>query len=345
MLRKYRRFWSIGIGGIAIVIAALTVKLYSVFLADNVAAVRRVRVNIPSGASFDSLIAILSRDSILVSYTTFRQAARLTGTDKRIRPGSYRINPEMNNRSLLRIFRMGLQAPVRVTFTSVRLPADLAAKVSAQLELDSASLASAITSDSVARRFGFSRESFLAMFIPNTYEFYWNTDTEAFLKRMKREYGLFWNETRLKKAGDIGLSPVEVSVLASIVEEETRFNSEKSRIAGVYLNRLRKGIPLQADPTVKFAVGNFALRRILTRHLKVDSPYNTYRYRGLPPGPIRTPSISSIDAVLNAEKHHFLYFCARPDFSGYHLFSKTLREHNRNAAKYRRALNRERIYR
>ena len=162
---------------------------------------------------------------------------------------------------------------------------------------------------------------------------------------MQKEYEKFWNDEREAKAFKLGLTKVRVSTLASIVEEETRFNIEKPKVAGVYINRLNKGIPLQADPTVKFAVGDFALRRILTKHLEIDSPYNTYKFRGLPPGPIRCPSISSVDAVLNAEKHSYLYFCAKADFSGYHDFAKTLTEHNRNAEAYRRALNKERIYR
>jgi len=162
---------------------------------------------------------------------------------------------------------------------------------------------------------------------------------------MKREYDAFWNETRSKKAADMGMDRIEVSTLASIVEEETTKADERARVAGVYINRLNRGIALQADPTIKFAMGDFAMRRVLTRHLNIDSPYNTYKHRGLPPGPINAPGISSIDAVLNYEKHQYLYFCAKSDFSGYHVFAKTLTEHNRNALEYQKALNKERIYR
>ena len=182
------------------------------------------------------------------------------------------------------------------------------------------------------------------MFIPNTYEFFWNTSAEKFIVRMHKEYERFWNDARKAKAGKLNLSPAEVVTLASIVEEETVKSSEKSRIAGVYLNRLRKGIMLQADPTVKFAVGDFSIRRILNKHLLVNSPYNTYRFVGLPPGPINYPSSSTVDAVLNAEKHSYLYFCAREDFSGYHNFSSTLKQHNKNATAYRQALSRQGIF-
>jgi len=183
------------------------------------------------------------------------------------------------------------------------------------------------------------------MFIPNTYEFFWNTSAKGFFDRMKKEHDTFWNGSRDKKAKEIGLDRIKVSTLASIVEEETIKVDERPRVAGVFMNRLQKGMPLQADPTVKFAVGDFSIRRILKKHLQVDSPYNTYRNKGLPPGPINAPSISSINAVLNYEKHQYLYFCAKPDYSGYHLFARTLAEHNRNAREYQNFLNKERIFR
>ena len=190
----------------------------------------------------------------------------------------------------------------------------------------------------------FNRQTIVAMFIPNTYEVYWNVSPERFMARMKREYKAFWNASRQEKAQAAGLSPVEVSVLASIVEEESAAVDEYPVIAGLYLNRLKAGIPLQADPTVKFAVGDFSLRRILDKHLEVDSPYNTYKYAGLPPGPIRIPSIQALDAVLNYTKHRYLYMCAKEDFSGRHNFAVTLAEHNRNAARYRSELNRRKIF-
>ena len=191
---------------------------------------------------------------------------------------------------------------------------------------------------------GFTRETIPALFIPNTYEIYWNVSPERFMARMKQEYNRFWTEERRKKAEALGLTPVEVSTLASIVEEESAVADEYPTIAGLYLNRLKAGMPLQADPTVKFAAGDFALQRILDKHLAIDSPYNTYKYAGLPPGPIRIPSIRAIDAVLNPAHHRYFYMCAKEDFSGRHNFAATLAEHNRNANRYRAELNRRKIY-
>ncbi len=181
------------------------------------------------------------------------------------------------------------------------------------------------------------------MFLPNTYEMYYTTTPEQFTDRMYKEYQRFWTVARKQKAERLGYTPQQISALAAIVDEETNKNDEKARIAGVYLNRLRRGIPLQADPTLKFAAGDFSLKRILNKHKEIDSPYNTYKYAGLPPAPIRQPSITAIDAVLNAEKHDFLYFCAKADFSGYHAFARTLAEHNNNARKYHNELNRRGI--
>ncbi len=181
------------------------------------------------------------------------------------------------------------------------------------------------------------------MFIPDTYEFYWTTSAKEFADRMKQEYDRFWNDERKKKAEEIKLKPVEVTTLASIVQAETAKNEELKTIAGLYINRLNRGMFLQADPTVKFAVGDFSLKRILNVHLEVDSPYNTYKNIGLPPGPINFPETSAIDAVLNYEKNNYYYMCAKEDFSGTHNFAATLAEHNRNAAKYRAALDRNKI--
>ena len=193
-------------------------------------------------------------------------------------------------------------------------------------------------------KYGFVRETFPAMFIPNTYEFYWNTSAERFIQRMNGEYKIFWSDDRIAKAENLKLKPVEVSVLASIIELESMHNDENQTIAGVFINRLKKGMPLQSDPTIIFAWQDFSIRRVLNKHREIKSPYNTYRNRGLPPGPICIPSISSIDAVLNYEKHNYLYFCAKDDFSGYHNFAGTLSEHNRNARLYQHALNKRRIF-
>ena len=191
---------------------------------------------------------------------------------------------------------------------------------------------------------GFSKEQFAYMFLPDTYQFYWTTSVDDFLTRMKREYDKFWTEDRIKKAEKMGLTPNEVSIIASIAEEETNNVKERGVVGRLYINRVQKNMPLQADPTVKFALQDFSLRRIKSEHLKVNSPYNTYKNTGLPPGPIRIPNKTTIDSILDSEPHDFIYMCAKEDFSGLHNFATNYKEHQQNATKYRNALNRRKIY-
>jgi len=275
--------------------------------------------------------------------TSFRRIAGILKYPEHMKTGRYTIRPKMNNYDLLNSLRRGHQELVKVTFNNIRLKEELADRLAAQLMMDSRELTALLDDDACCDSMGFTPRTIQAMFIPNTYEVYWNISAEKLVQRMKREYDSFWTETRRNKAAKIGLSPVEVATLASIVEEESAVADEYPVIAGLYINRLHRGIPLQADPTVKYAVGDFTLSRILYEHLDVDSPYNTYLYGGLPPGPIRIPSITGLDAVLNCRKHNYLYMCAREDFSGRHNFAVTLSEHNRNANRYRTELNRLRI--
>ncbi len=256
-----------------------------------------------------------------------------------VRTGRYRIEEGMRSLDLYRRLRNGQQEPLMLTLPSVRTLDRLASRLAAQLMLDSATIASAFCDSTFCQTYGYSIATLPALFIPNTYEMYWNISLPALMKRMQQEHTRFWTAERQTKADAIGLSRTEVATLASIVEEETANDGEKPMIAGLYLNRLRRGMLLQADPTVKFAQGNFALRRILYAHLEVDNPYNTYKYKGLPPGPIRIPSIVGLDAVLNAQEHTYIYMCAKEDFSGTHNFAATLAEHMRNARRYARALN------
>ena len=243
-----------------------------------------------------------------------------------------------------RALRRGNQSPVRITFQNVRLKHDLSERLADQLMVDAPAIESLLDDSTYCANLGFTPETIKAMFIPNTYEVYWNIPADKLLRRMKREYDAFWTEARRNRAEQIRLTPVEVSILASIVEEESAIPDEYPTIAGLYLNRLYRGMLLQADPTVKYAVGDFALQRILDRHKEVDSPYNTYLYPGLPPGPLRVPSITAIDAVLHHAQHDYIYMCAREDFSGRHNFASTLAEHNQNALRYRQELNRRGIY-
>jgi UPF0755 protein len=302
-------------------------------------------IYIPTGSKYIDVVEIVSSTEYLKDIETFKWVSSRMGYPYSIKPGRYKLVSDMSNRDLISILRAGLQTPIRLTFTGFRTPQQLAEKVSNQIEADSAEIVEAFLSPKIAAQYGFTTESFIAMFIPNTYEFFWNTGTKGFFDRMNREYEIFWTEEKDKKAAEIGLSRVKVSTIASIVEEETIRVDERPRVAGVFMNRLKRGMPLQADPTIKFAMGDFTIRRILTKHLQIDSPYNTYKYRGLPPGPINAPSISSINAVLNHESHKYLYFCAKPDYSGYHAFASTLSEHNRNARIYQQFLNKERIFR
>jgi UPF0755 protein len=232
---------------------------------------------------------------------------------------------------------------VKLSFQNLRLKADFAKYISTQLEADSNALLSLLDSTAYINKYGFNKDNIYTMFIPNSYELYWNTSASQFFKRMNDEYLRFWNEERKAKATEIGLTPIQVSILAAIVDAEALHNDEMPMIAGLYLNRYHKGIRLQADPTVIFANKDFTIRRVLNKHLRINSPYNTYLVKGLPPGPIMMPSISAIDAVLSYKKHDYLYMCAKEDFSGYHNFAVTESEHQVNARKFQQALNRMNI--
>jgi len=259
--------------------------------------------------------------------------------ENKIKPGRYRLSEGMNNRQLVSMLRIGRQEPVRMIITGARSKEELAGIISRQLEPDSSKFLRLLNDPSFLNRFGLTPTTVFSLFIPDTYEIFWNTSAANFFMRMYREYKHFWYGAREKKSNSLGFSIPEIVTLASIVEKETNLTSEKPIIAGVYINRLKKHIPLQADPTVLFAWNDYSIRRILNKHLEIDSPYNTYKYQGLPPGPICIPSITSIDAILNYVNHDYLYFCAKEDFSGSHLFAVTLGEHNRNAHRYQDALN------
>jgi UPF0755 protein len=246
-------------------------------------------------------------------------------------------------RYLHRRLSMGYQTPVKLTIGSVRTLDRMARNASRQLMIDSVEIATLLNDTAFIRKMGYTKETLPALFIPNTYEVYWNMSAEDFMARMQKEHKAYWNEKRMKQAEAIGLTPIEVATLASIVEEETANHAEKPMVAGLYINRLKRGMLLQADPTVKFSMGDFELRRILYRHLEVDSPYNTYKYAGLPPGPIRVPSYQGLESVLNYTKHNYLYMCAKEDFSGTHNFAVTNAQHAANARKYQQALNKRGI--
>ncbi len=300
---------------------------------------------IPSGSSYEEVRQLLEKEEILVSSRTFDWLAQRKNYPSRVQPGRYRIHQGMGNNDLINLLRSGEQEPVRLTFTNIHTKGQLAGTIASQLEADSMSVIRMLNDEEILQETGFTRATIKLLFIPNTYEVYWTTSPRSLLNRMQREYDAFWNETRREKAAQIGLSPEETGVLASIVQRETSKRDEMPKIAGVYINRLNRGMLLQADPTVVYAYGDFSIGRVLNRHLEIDSPYNTYRYAGLPPGPITLPEPAVLDAVLNHEEHNYLYFSAREDFSGYHNFAETYAEHLANARRYRQALNERRIFR
>lgn len=263
--------------------------------------------------------------------------------DKNIFTGAYKFDSETSSLQAFRKLKSGSQTPVKLIIPSTRMIDKLIGKATKQIMADSAQIMNLLKDSSYIASLGFNKETLPALFIPNTYEVYWNMSAEGLIKRMKKEYDSYWNENRLAKAKAIGMSPIEIATLASIVEEETANNAEKPIVAGLYINRLKRGIPLQADPTVKFSLKDFGLKRILFKHLEVDSPYNTYKITGLPPGPIRIPSVTGLNSVLNYTHHNYIYMCAKEDFSGTHNFASTLSQHNINARKYQQALNKRNI--
>lgn len=331
--------------GVALLVGGLVAyRYYKGFFAPNTGE-EDVYLYIRTGSGFEDVMASVVAEELVTDTVTFRWAAEQMDYPGRVKPGRYRIAPNTNNRTLINMLGGGFQEPVRVRFDNIRLKESFAAALEKQLEPDSLAFVNLLNDPEYAASFGFDTENFFGMFIPNTYEFYWNTAAEDFVKRMHSEYEKFWTESRLAKASSLDMTPQEVSVLASIVKGEALHVDEMPRIAGLYINRLQRGILLQADPTVIFANNDFSIRRVLFKHLRFDSPYNTYIYPGLPPGPIMMPSIASIDAVLDHETHSYIYMCAKDDFSGYHNFAVTLAEHNVNARKFQQALNERNIKR
>ena len=294
---------------------------------------------IDSDDTIDSVFVKLDEIGTSNGVTGFRTIARHSSYPENIHTGRYAILPGEGALKVLHHLKNGLQTPINLTIPEARTPERLAAILEHKLMLDSTTIVEALTNVNICSQYGYDTTTVICMLIPNTYSVYWDTSMENFLKRMLQENKIFWNESRLTKAKAIGLTPNEVYILASIIDEETSNNEEKPMIAGMYLNRLKANMPLQADPTIKFALQDFTIKRIYHKMLLVDSPYNTYRYEGLPPGPIKIASIAGIDAVLNRIVHPYLYMCAKEDFSGTHNFAVTFNEHLKNADKYSKALN------
>ncbi|WP_420147532.1 endolytic transglycosylase MltG [Spirosoma sp.] len=298
---------------------------------------------IRKGAMFESVMDTLKTYKVINDETSFRFLAKMMKYPELVKEGRYEIKPKMGNREALVKLRSGNQDAMPVTFNSMRQKSDLIQRLGSKFEFGPEALGKLLNDPATCEKFGFDTTTIVCMFLPNTYEMFWTIKPEALLERMGSEYKKFWTPERQAKAKELGLTQTQTQVLASIVASETNKRDEQPRVAGVYLNRLKKGMKLEADPTVIFALRDFTIRRLLNRQLTVDSPYNTYRYTGLPPGPINLPAPATIDAVLNAEQHDYLYFVVNANFTGYHTFSKTLSEHMANARLYQAALTRMKI--
>lgn len=338
-LKKKKHYILGGIGALILAAAVIAFMFYQQISATLLSGQDTHYLYIDNDDTPDSVFAKLSSVSTERGMKGLRRLASYYDYGQHLRTGRYAIEPEQKALDVFRQLRNGQQTPVMLTVPEVRTMDRMAARLSAKLMLDSATIAQALHDQSYCQQLGYDTTTIACLFIPNTYEVYWNTSLDALMHRLSKEHDSFWNEQRRQQAAAQGLTPNEVVTLASIIDEETANNAEKPAIAGMYLNRLRRGMLLQADPTVKFALGDFTLRRILNRHLEVESPYNTYKYPGLMPGPIRVPSVQAIEAVLNPEQHDYLYMCAKEDFSGTHNFARTLAEHNQNARRYQQALN------
>ncbi|MCO6358636.1 endolytic transglycosylase MltG [Roseivirga pacifica] len=343
---KKRKRLLLGMIIFSVLLTSFSFYFYQLFFGVNVLAEKNdTTILIDRDDTFDSLRNRLYDEQIIEDALSFSFVSKVLGYQDAIKPGVYLLSKDMNNLEAVRKLRAGDQIPVNITFNNVRLKPELAEKITANTGVSTDEFLALLNNEDYIADFGFNEATVIGMFIPNTYEVYWTISAEALFERMNKEYKAFWNDSRKQKAEAIGLSPAEVSTLASIVQAESIMGDESPTIAGLYINRLNKNILLQADPTVKFALGDFEIQRVLTADTRVDSPYNTYRYKGLPPGPINLPTISSINAVLNYKKHDYIYMCAKEDFSGYHRFAKTLVEHNKNARLFQQALNRRNIYR
>lgn len=327
---------------IATLIVAITI--YFIFFASIFQISKPVYVYIDGNDTPDSLVVKVEQAGMPSSMKSFRWLMNNFSKGAKLYTGRYIIKPSDGSFLIYRRISKGQQSPLKFSINDIRTPGQLAKTIGNQLMIDSAEIAAKLNDSIICKEAGFTKETIVCLFIPNTYEMYWNISTADLFKKMAKEYKLFWNEERLNKAKSIGFTPAQVSTIASIVEEETNSTAERPMVAGLYINRLHKGMKLQADPTVKFALQDFTLKRITGTHLRSNSPYNTYKFLGLPPGPIRIPSIKSVEAVLNYVRHDYVYMCAKEDFSGTHNFAATWEQHRENAKKYQNELNKRKIF-
>jgi UPF0755 protein len=325
------------VGLLAFILALVKIGL-DVFI-SNVKVEQETFINVSSRKDMDEFLGKLEYSNYLNNFVSFKRLANWVQLENKMKPGRYQLKKGMSNFDILKLLMQGRQVPIDLVFKSAERIENVCGFFGRKLEPDSLSFLDLLKDTSIIHPMGFDTNTIIAMFIPNTYNFYWNTHRLAFLNRMHAEYKKFWNAQRLSKALQMHLSKNEISTLASIVQKESNKSDEMPIIAGVYLNRLKLGMPLQADPTVIFAWHDPSIRRVLSVHTALESPYNTYMVKGLPPGPICAPSIQAIDAVLNYAEHNYIYFCAREDFSGYHSFATTFAQHQVNARRYQRSMD------
>ena len=300
---------------------------------------------IPTGAKYEDVFKTIREQDMVKDSISFNWAATNMNYKTRVKPGKYRLHAGMSNRKLINMLASGTQEPVKLEFHGLRMKEQFAGFVAKKIEPDSVSIIRLLDSASYVAQFGFTTDNVYTVFMPNSYQLYWNTSPDKFFRKMYANYEKFWTPERKQQAAALNLSIQEVSVLASIVDAEALHDSDMPALAGLYLNRLKKGRHLDADPTVIFALNDFTIKRVLTRYLSYNSPYNTYLNKGLPPGPIMMPSVAAVKAVLNYQKNDYLYMCAKADFSGYHAFATNVADHLVNAHKFQQALNERNIRR
>ncbi len=322
-----------------ILIVLVVTGLYKVFGPNTGTFTRGEYLYIHTGADYEQVAASLETGGFVSDTWSFGLLAKVAKLPAHIHPGKYKINREMSNFNMVRMLRSGRQTPVKLVIHKLRTAHDFTSLLAANLEADSTTLTLLLHDETYLSQFGLDTNTAMCAIMPDTYDFFWNTTADKAFRKIEKNYSHFWDSTRRQQAHDLGLGPARVTIVASIVDEETNMPDDKPKIASVYLNRLQKGMKLQADPTVKFAIGDFTIKRVTGEMLENPSPYNTYMYEGLPPGPICTPSPGSIEAVLQAPKTTYLYFCAKEDFSGYSNFASTYEEQIKNARAYQKALD------
>jgi UPF0755 protein len=331
---------------VAISLSAVLAYIVYIFFAPNISlqSDEKDYLCIPDSSSFENVTELLDKKANVYNLSSFKQVSALLRYGAKIRSGRYELKSGMNNFQLVRILRSGRQTPVKLSFNNIRTKEQLAGRLGSQLMADSVSILKLLNDSAFLSTYNLNPYTSISLFIPNTYEVFWNTNAKELFERMNKEYSAFWTDERKVKADSIPLTQAEVSTLASIVEEETNNKADRPMVAGLYINRLNTKMPLQADPTVKFALGDFSIKRILFGHLRTVSPYNTYKNIGLPPGPIRVVTPNGIDAVLNYSHHNYIYMCASETLNGLHKFAVTWEEHQVNAKKYQAELNKRKIF-